>query len=74
MSLSEQARRAASGGWLARSALRADLVRLATGDERGRENLRSFLRAATPQEWVGVDEAMRVTLGRHGTPGEFRDP
>jgi hypothetical protein len=57
--LNERARRAATGGWLARMSLQEQLARLASGDDRGREDLLSFLRIATPQEWVGVDEAVR---------------
>ena len=57
--LNERARRAATGGWLARMSFQEQLATLASGDERGRDDLLSFLRIATPQEWVGVDEAVR---------------
>lgn len=57
--MNERARRAATGGWLARMSFQEQLARLASGDERRRDDLLSFLRIATPQEWVGVDEAVR---------------
>jgi hypothetical protein len=57
--LDERARRAATGGWLARMSFQEQLARLASGDRQGRDDLLSFLRIATPQEWVGVDEAVR---------------
>lgn len=57
--LNERARRAATGGWIARMSFQEHLARLASGDKHGRDDLLSFLQIATPQEWVGVDEAVR---------------